>query len=177
MRALSSRLRRCRRVRGGLLDCRCARRSTRGQVGTKGWPFSIEQRVAALDLKSTAPDHHDRFAELDAHHLMAEGDRIRTPGPALAKRPAGVAEGRCFDAARITAILQTVSAVRRTGWLAFAPNRREPRLLMPRQSRRAVVMAYLHKAGRGDVIAPSVDIEEAGIAVVAQTLLVIPSRI
>src|SRR5712671_6801938 len=38
------RLRRCRRVRGGILDCRCARRSARRQVGTKGWPFSIEQR-------------------------------------------------------------------------------------------------------------------------------------
>ena len=29
---------------GGILDCRCARRSARRQVGTKGWPFSIEQR-------------------------------------------------------------------------------------------------------------------------------------
>ncbi len=38
------RLRRCRRIRGGILDCRCARRSARRQVGTKGWPFSIEQR-------------------------------------------------------------------------------------------------------------------------------------
>ena len=26
-----------RRVRGGILDCRCARRSAEGQVGTKGW--------------------------------------------------------------------------------------------------------------------------------------------
>lgn len=68
------------------------------------------------------------------------------------------------------------SAVRR-GWLAFAPNGCEPRLPVPRQSRRAVVMAHLHEAGQGDVIAPSVEIEEAGIAVVAQALLVIPSRI
>src|SRR6516164_11024900 len=30
------RLRRCR-LRGGILDCRCARRSAREQVGTKGW--------------------------------------------------------------------------------------------------------------------------------------------
>jgi hypothetical protein len=48
---------------------------------------------------------------------------------------------------------------------------------MPRQSRRAIIMAHLHEAGRGDVITPSVEIEEAGIAVVAQALLVIPSRI
>src|SRR5215471_9578361 len=71
---------------------------------------------------------------------------------------------------------RVISAVRR-GWLAFAPNGREPRLPMPRQSRGAVVMAHLHEAGQGDVIAPSVEIEEAGIAVVAQALLVIPSRI
>jgi hypothetical protein len=31
--------------------------------------------------------------------------------------------------------------------LAFAPNGREPRLLVPRQSRWAVVMAHLQKAG------------------------------
>ena len=71
---------------------------------------------------------------------------------------------------------RVISAVRR-GWLAFAPNGREPRLPMPRQSRGAVVMAHLHEAGQGDVIAPSVEVEEAGITIVAQTLLVIPSRI
>ena len=71
---------------------------------------------------------------------------------------------------------RVLSAVRR-GWLAFAPNGREPRLPMLRQSRRAVVMAHLHEAGQGDVTALSVEIEEAGIAVVAQALLVIPSRI
>ena len=48
---------------------------------------------------------------------------------------------------------------------------------MPRQSWRAVVMANLLEAGRGDVIAPSVEIEEAGVAIVAQALLVIPPRI
>ena len=36
-------------------------------------------------------------------------------------------------------------------------------------------MTYLHEAGRGDVIAPRVEIEEAGIAIIAQALLVIPS--
>src|ERR1700738_4474020 len=29
---------------GGILDCHCARRSARRQVGTKGWRLSIEQR-------------------------------------------------------------------------------------------------------------------------------------
>src|SRR5262249_23074699 len=46
------RLRRCRRLRGGILDCRCARRSARRQVGTKGWSFPIEQRDNAIDLKT-----------------------------------------------------------------------------------------------------------------------------
>jgi len=46
------RLRRCRRSRGGILDCRCARRSAGRQVGTKGWSLSIEQRDAYLDLKT-----------------------------------------------------------------------------------------------------------------------------
>src|SRR5262245_23642898 len=44
------RLRQCRRLRGGILDCRCARRSASRQVGTKGWSFPIEQRDAAIDL-------------------------------------------------------------------------------------------------------------------------------
>src|SRR5262249_43774005 len=44
------RLRRCRRLCGGILDCRCARRSAKRQVGTKGWSFPIEQRDAAIDL-------------------------------------------------------------------------------------------------------------------------------
>jgi len=40
----SRRLRRCRRIGGGILDCHCARRSARRQVGTKGWRLWIEQR-------------------------------------------------------------------------------------------------------------------------------------
>ena len=46
------RLRRCRRLCGGILDCRCARRSAKRQVGTKGWSFPIEQRDTAIDLKT-----------------------------------------------------------------------------------------------------------------------------
>jgi len=38
--------------RGGILDCRCARRSATRQVGTKGWSFAIEQRDTAIDLKT-----------------------------------------------------------------------------------------------------------------------------
>jgi len=67
--AAARRLRRCRRFRGGILDCRCTRRSARRQVGTKGWPFPIEQRDAALvDLNEPPHSHHDQFAELDAHN-------------------------------------------------------------------------------------------------------------
>ena len=36
-----------------ILDCRCARRSARRQVGTKGWSFPIKQRDTAIDLKPT----------------------------------------------------------------------------------------------------------------------------
>src|SRR5271169_4314293 len=62
------------------------------------------------------------------------------------------------------------------GGLAFAPDGREPPLLVARQSRRAVVMPHLEEPGRGDVIAPCVVIEEAAIAVTAQALLVVPPR-
>ena len=37
-------------------------------------------------------------------------------------------------------------------------------------------MAHLHEAGRGDVIAPSIEIEEAAIALVGKALLVISSE-
>src|SRR5262249_23046269 len=49
------RLRRCRRRGGGILDCRCARRSANRQVGTKGWSCPIEQRGANFDLSSASP--------------------------------------------------------------------------------------------------------------------------
>ena len=70
-----------------------------------------------------------------------------------------------------------IGGTARPGGLGFAPNGREPRLLMPRQSWRAVVMLHLLEAGRGDVIAPSIQIEEASVAIVGKALLVIPSRI
>src|SRR5437868_6447822 len=80
----SRRLRRCRRVRGGILDCRCARRSARRQVGTKGWPFPIEQRDAALvDLNEPPHSHHDQFAELDAHNLVLVAKLERCPVPSV----------------------------------------------------------------------------------------------
>src|SRR6516165_2993579 len=61
--------------------------------------------------------------------------------------------------------------------LALAPNSRQPRLLVPRQSRWAVVMRYLHEPGRGYVIAPSVEIEEARVSTIAQALVILPSRV
>ena len=51
--------------------------------------------------------------------------------------------------------------------LIFAPNSREPRLLVARESRRAVIMFHLEEPGSGDKIAPGVEIEEAAIAITA----------
>src|SRR5205823_12114380 len=48
------RLRRCRRIRGGILDCLCARCSARRQVGTKGWSYSDRTKGWALEVNSTA---------------------------------------------------------------------------------------------------------------------------
>src|SRR5438067_11681945 len=59
-------------MRGGILDCRCARRSARRQVGTKGWSYSDRTKGWALELNSTALAHHAQFAELDAHNYEAE---------------------------------------------------------------------------------------------------------
>src|SRR4051794_12220268 len=79
------RLRRCRRMRGGILDCRCARCSAGRQVGTKGWFYSDRTKGWALELNSTAPADHAQFAELDAHnsrrlllryHRWAPAERI-----------------------------------------------------------------------------------------------------
>src|SRR4051795_724144 len=65
------RLRRCRRIRGGILDCRCARRSARRQVGTKGWSYSDRTKGWALELNSTTLAYYAQFAELDAHNWNA----------------------------------------------------------------------------------------------------------
>src|SRR6516165_5421482 len=61
--------------------------------------------------------------------------------------------------------------------LPFAPDGREPPLLVARQSRRAVVMPHLQEPGCGDVIAPGVVIEEAAIAITAKAFLVVSSRV
>src|SRR3954462_9525139 len=66
--AAARRLRRCRRMRGGILDCRCARCSAGRQVGTKGWFYSDRTKGWALELNSTALADHAQFAELDAHN-------------------------------------------------------------------------------------------------------------
>src|SRR5437764_10969454 len=57
-------------MRGGILDCRCARRSARRQVGTKGWSYSDRTKGCALELNSTALAHHAQFAELDGYKLQ-----------------------------------------------------------------------------------------------------------
>jgi hypothetical protein len=49
----------------------CARRPATRQVGTKGWPFPIEQRDAPLsDLNEPPHPNYDQFAELDAHNSL-----------------------------------------------------------------------------------------------------------
>src|SRR5438874_4567167 len=62
-------------MRGGILDCRCARRSARRQVGTKGWSYSDRTKGWALELNSTALAHHAQFAELDAHNCLGVWQR------------------------------------------------------------------------------------------------------
>ncbi len=53
-----------------------------------------------------------------------------------------------------------------TAGLAYAPNGREPRLLVAREPRWAEVTLHLEEPGSGDVIAPGVEIEEAAIAAI-----------
>src|SRR2546423_2670831 len=64
-------------MRGGILDCRCARRSARRQVGTKGWSYSDRTKGWALELNSTALAHHAQFAELDAHNFWYRASHPR----------------------------------------------------------------------------------------------------
>jgi hypothetical protein len=59
------------------LDCRCARRSASGQVGTKGWSFSIEQRDAAFDLSSQP---HPMTDLLNLTHTTGLSGGNRTQG-------------------------------------------------------------------------------------------------
>ena len=61
--------------------------------------------------------------------------------------------------------------------LAFAPYGREPRLLVARKSRRAVVMSHLAEPGSSNVIAPGIEIEEAAIAAIAKAFLVVSSGV
>src|SRR5438552_6402774 len=59
--------------------------------------------------------------------------------------------------------------------LAFAPYGREPRLLVARGSRRAVVMPHLNEPGSAHVSAPGFEIKEAAIAVTAPAFLIMSS--
>jgi hypothetical protein len=58
---------------------------------------------------------------------------------------------------------------------SFAPYGREPRLLLARKSRRAVVVSHLEEPGSSNVIAPGVEIEEAAVAAIAKAFLVVSS--
>jgi len=67
-------------------------------------------------------------------------------------------------------------------WAVIASGRRtvssslcEPRLLVARKSRRAVVVSHLEESGSSNVIAPGGEIEEAAIAAIAEAFLVVPS--
>ena len=71
----------------------------------------------------------------------------------------------------------TILPVVPTAGSTFAPNGREPRLLVAREPRRAEVTLKFDEAGRRDVFAPGVEIEEAAIAVIAQAFLVASSRV
>src|SRR5215470_14645497 len=53
--AVQTAARRLRRWPAASLDHGCARRSTGGQVGTKGWVCPIKQRDASFDLSSASP--------------------------------------------------------------------------------------------------------------------------
>src|SRR3954467_10989575 len=66
-------LRRCRRIRGGILDCRCARCSAERQGGTKGRSVSIAPRDVALDLNRASARSPWPIAELDAHNSLKCG--------------------------------------------------------------------------------------------------------
>ncbi len=59
--------------------------------------------------------------------------------------------------------------------LAFAPYGCEPRLLVARKSRWAIVVSHLEEPGSSNEIAPGVEIEEAAIAAIAKAFLVVPS--
>src|SRR5205085_3963221 len=82
-------------MRGGILDCRCARRSARRQVGTKGWSVSDRTKGWALELNSTALAYHAQFAELDAHNCFgaAAAAHLRSDLQSNSARPNPQARG------------------------------------------------------------------------------------
>jgi hypothetical protein len=61
--------------------------------------------------------------------------------------------------------------------LRLAPNGSEPGLPLSRQAGRAIVMVQLDETGRNHVVAPSAEVEEAGVTAVAEALFVVSSRI
>src|SRR5262249_45198495 len=85
-----------------ILDCRCARRSARRQVGTKGWSFPIEQRDTAIDLKTHQHPLY-RINLLNLTHTTADRhyalDLCARPDPGTA-RPNGTPAARPLKSRR-----------------------------------------------------------------------------
>jgi hypothetical protein len=61
------------------------------QLENERMVLPIEQRDAALDLRSTSARAHDRFAELDAHNSISLPPRLLRLLPAGANRRVGLA--------------------------------------------------------------------------------------
>ena len=59
----------------------------------------------------------------------------------------------------------------------LAPDGRQPRLLVTWSPRRTVIVLHFDESRGGHVVAPGVEIEKAAIAIAAESLLVVSSRI
>src|SRR4051812_35982434 len=75
------------------------------------------------------------------------------------------------------ALLRERESDRKVPLISLSPHRREPRLSLPRQTGRAIVMPHLHEARRADVAAPCLEIEEAAVALIAEAFLVVAARV
>src|SRR5438552_9488302 len=56
--------------------------------------------------------------------------------------------------------------------LCLSPNRREPGVPRARQAGRTVVMVEFDETGRSHIVAPSVEVEETGVATIAPAFFV-----
>jgi hypothetical protein len=112
-----------------------------------GGPYPCPSRQPLREPRPRADRSRHRRAD---RYRRTDGGGVGPHlSPGLRRAPAGrrVADPGARLSAPARAALRVANAL---FYLGFAPNGREPRLLMPRQSRRAVVMAHLLEAGRGD---------------------------